>query len=62
MAAGVTDRLWEVSDIIRLLEEREVRVLAEEKAERERREFSPVAVPIRRVEWCRGTGLRRPAR
>jgi hypothetical protein len=34
MAAGVTDRLWEIGDIIRLLEEREERILAEEREER----------------------------
>lgn len=39
MAAGVTDRLWEVNDIIRLLEKREERIAAEEKQERMRREF-----------------------
>jgi IS1 family transposase len=33
MAAGVTDRLWEIGDIVRLLEEREVRIAAEERIE-----------------------------
>jgi hypothetical protein len=31
MAAGVTDRLWEISDIVRLLEEREEQLLAEQR-------------------------------
>ncbi len=31
MAAGVTDRVWEISDIVRLLEEREARLEAEAK-------------------------------
>ena len=34
MAAGVTDRLWEIGDIVRLLEEREGRIAAEERAEK----------------------------
>jgi IS1 family transposase len=34
MAAGVTDRLWEISDIVRLLEEREERLLTEEREEK----------------------------
>jgi hypothetical protein len=34
MAAGVSNRLWEISDIVKLLEEREERLLAEEREER----------------------------
>jgi hypothetical protein len=34
MAAGITDRLWEIGDIARLLEEREARIQEEERAER----------------------------
>ena len=34
MAAGVTDRVWEISDIVRLLEEREERLAAEEREEK----------------------------
>jgi IS1 family transposase len=34
MAAGVTDRAWEISDIVRLLEEREERILNEERQAR----------------------------
>lgn len=34
MAAGVSDRLWEIGDIVRLLEEREARLLAEEREEK----------------------------
>src|SRR5580658_1276633 len=36
MAAGVADRLWEISDIIRLLEEREERIAKEEREERQK--------------------------
>ena len=34
MAAGITDRVWEISDIVRLLEEREERLAAEEREEK----------------------------
>ncbi|HEX4276825.1 MAG TPA: IS1 family transposase [Bryobacteraceae bacterium] len=34
MAAGVTNRLWEISDIVRLLEEREERLAVEQMEER----------------------------
>jgi IS1 family transposase len=43
MAGGVTDRLWEVSDIIRLLEEREGRISGEEKQDRLSRAYAPLA-------------------
>jgi IS1 family transposase len=43
MAAGVTDRLWEISDIIALLEVRENRILEEERQERMKRSISVVA-------------------
>jgi hypothetical protein len=46
MAASITDRLWEIGDIIRLLEEREERVLAEERAERLTRSCSPFAPTV----------------
>jgi IS1 family transposase len=41
MAAGVTDRLWEISDIVGLLEEREGRLIAERQQERIRQAFAP---------------------
>jgi hypothetical protein len=34
MAAGVSDRLWEISDIVQLLEEREERLLTEARDEK----------------------------
>lgn len=34
MAAGITDRVWEISDIVRLLEEREERLATEEREEK----------------------------
>lgn len=34
MAAGITDRVWEISDIVRLLENREERILEEQRRER----------------------------
>jgi len=37
MAAGVTDRLWEISDIVRLIEEWEAR----EDQERNERTYNP---------------------
>ena len=37
MAAGVLDRLWEVSDIVRLVEERQSRIELEESNERKYR-------------------------
>jgi len=40
MAPGVTDRLWEISDIVRLLEEYEERILSEERGERLERLYS----------------------
>ncbi len=40
MAAGVSDRLWEISDIVKLLEEREERVLNEERMERSKRSIA----------------------
>ncbi len=40
MAAGVTDRLWEVEDIVRLLEEREERLAVEERTERNLRSYT----------------------
>lgn len=43
MAAGVTDRLWEMSDIVQLLEEREERLSAERQQERIRQVFAPSA-------------------
>jgi IS1 family transposase len=42
MAAGVTDRLWEIEDIIRLLEDWQARQEAEKQAEREARAFGVV--------------------
>ena len=42
MAAGVTDKLWEISDIVRLLEEREERILVEEREERLMRSCTPI--------------------
>jgi len=46
MAAGVTDRLWEISDIVRLLEEREARV-AQEQDESSYSPFMPAKGPKR---------------
>ena len=40
MAAGVTDRLWEVKDIVYLLEEWEARKVAEAEDRRDNSEFS----------------------
>lgn len=37
MAAGVTDRLWDINDVIRLLEEYRAELFEEKKAERRRR-------------------------
>jgi hypothetical protein len=34
MASGISERVWEIGDIIRLLEEREERLLAEKNEER----------------------------
>ncbi len=42
MAAGVTDKLWEISDIVRLLEGREERLLAEEREEKLKRVYRHV--------------------
>ena len=42
MAAGVTDRLWEISDIVALLEAKEADMLAQVRAERERRLTAPM--------------------
>ena len=42
MAAGVTDRLWEVSDIVALLEAKEGEMLTQVRAERERRATAPM--------------------
>jgi len=41
MAAGVTDRLWEIGDIVQVLEARETRVAAEAEQARLRRIFAP---------------------
>jgi hypothetical protein len=45
MAAGVTDRLWEISDIVRLLEEREERLLAEAREEKLKSVYRHVLPP-----------------
>jgi hypothetical protein len=45
MAAGVTDWLWEIGDIVRLVEEREERVLAEEREERMKGVYRHVLPP-----------------
>jgi hypothetical protein len=37
MAAGVTERLWDINDVIRLLEEYRVELVEERKAENRRR-------------------------
>jgi hypothetical protein len=34
MAAGMTDRVWEISDIVKLLEEREERIAEKQRPER----------------------------
>src|ERR1035438_9182077 len=44
MAAGVADKLWEISDIVELLEEREERLLAEEQ-EKRRRDYYNITYP-----------------
>jgi IS1 family transposase len=41
MAAGVTDRLWDIADIVRMVEEREARELKESRAERNERSYNP---------------------
>ena len=53
MASGVTDRLWEIGDIIHLLEEREERLLVEEREERLLRSYTGVT-SSRSVAWGSG--------
>jgi IS1 family transposase len=42
MAAGVTDRVWEISDVVQLLEEWEARIAAEKQAEWTKNAYKPV--------------------
>ena len=41
MAAGVTDRLWDMSDIVRLVEEMKAANLSAERSERAERSYNP---------------------
>ncbi len=56
MAAGVTDRLWEIEDIIRLLEDWQARQEGEKQAEREARwlGIEPSVLPKSGNRWFAG--------
>lgn len=52
MAVGVTDRVWDIADIVRMVEEREARELRESRDERNERSYNPFRPALGHSEHC----------